>query len=108
SPRGHVGKRLVEERVPVAHADEHWERRAAPRKLPLERACLGERERAERRAAPGHPLIVARHLLETLGRDTSAARDDLEKGPDRDSPAPRRRGRRSPTPCRGPLASPIP
>src|SRR5438552_2477994 len=63
-------------------AVEHGEQRAAPGELPLQRACLGERERAERRAAPGHPLIVARHLLETLGRDTSAARDDLEEGPD--------------------------
>src|SRR5207253_1959947 len=48
--------------------------------VPLEPACLGERERAERRAAPGHPLVVARHLLEALGRDAPPARDDLEEG----------------------------
>src|SRR5207253_5427380 len=80
--RGHVGERLVEERVPVAHTDEHGQRHAAPHEVPLEPACLGERERAERRAAPGHPLVVARHLLEALGRDAPPARDDLEEGSD--------------------------
>ena len=68
--------------MPVAHPDEHGQRRPALRERLLERARLGERELGKRRATARHLLVVVRDLLHPLGGNAAPARDDLEERPD--------------------------
>ena len=78
----HLAERLVEERMPVPHSDEHGQRGPGLGERLLEPAGLGERELGERRAAARHLLVVMRDLFEAARGNTAPACDDLEKRPD--------------------------
>ena len=77
----HLRERLVQERVPVPHADVDGQGDALLRERASERVGLAARQLVERRA-PADQLVVVRHLLEALRRNAPARRDDLEERAD--------------------------
>ena len=69
----HLGERLVQERLPVAHADVDRQRPPLRGEGGAQPVGLAARQVVERRP-PADQLVVVRDLLEPLGRDAPAAR----------------------------------
>src|SRR6185436_4580158 len=78
----HLRERLVQERMPVAHADVDRQRGPVRGERARERDGLRPRQLVEWRSATRHRLVVMRDGIEARGRDAATARDELEEGPD--------------------------
>src|SRR2546425_10374 len=75
----HLGERLVQERMPVPHSDEHGQRGPGLGERLLEPAGLGERELGERRTAARHLLVeVGDIFLEDRGDVAGAVYDTAQ------------------------------
>ena len=74
----HLRERLVQERVPVPHADVDGQSEALLRERASERVGLAARQIVQRRASADQ-LVVVRHLLEPFRRNAPSRRDDLEE-----------------------------
>src|SRR6185503_37968 len=61
---------------------EHRQAPAVPGQRVMQAGRLTKRELAERRPATRHALVMMDDLLESLARNATAARDDLEKRTD--------------------------
>ena len=77
----HLRERLVQERVPVPHADVDGQGEALLCERASERVGLAARQLVQRRA-PADQLVVVRHLFEALRRNAPSRRDDLEERAD--------------------------
>ena len=77
----HLGKRVGEERMPVAHPDVDRQRRAGARQPLAQALGLAHRQLGDRRDA-AEELVVMRDFFDPLGRDAAAAQHVLEKRPD--------------------------
>ena len=81
SPVPHLGERLVEERVPVPHADVDRPSVTLTGQRLAQSGGLEAGQLAEGRAASDR-LVVMRDLFDALRRDPAALRHDLEERPD--------------------------
>ena len=74
----HLRHRVLQERMPVAHAHAHGQRDVARDERRFERARLRDRQVRERRDA-AEPFVVMRDLLHAFGRDAPSAQNVPEK-----------------------------
>ena len=76
----HLGQRVRQERMPVAHADVDRQRQPARGERVLQRRRLAQRQLGQRRDA-AEALVVVRDFFDPLRADPAAAQHVLEKRP---------------------------